>query len=97
MVIAEFTNTFFLISNFIFWLTLDLLSKFTFLRFKVAKELLGNFQNFKQFLAIFLLLPVSAANVRETVVEKFSYSELKIEKLKLFTQSSTKIICSSVF
>ena len=97
MVIVEFTYTFFLISNFIFWFTLELLSKFTFSRLKVAKELLGNFQNFKQFLAIFLLLPVSAANVRETVVEKFSYTELKIEKVKLFTQSSTKIICSSVF
>ena len=28
---------------------------------------------------------------------KFSYSELKTEKLKVFTQSSTKIVCSSVF
>ena len=28
---------------------------------------------------------------------KFIYSELKIEKLKFFTQSSTKIVCSSVF
>ena len=33
----------------------------------------------------------------KTVVEKFSYSELKIEKVKFFTQSSTKTFCSSVF
>ena len=31
------------------------------------------------------------------VVEKFSYSELKIEKVKFFTQSSTKVFWSSVF
>ena len=31
------------------------------------------------------------------MVEKFSFSELKIEKVKFFTQSSTKIFCNSVF
>ena len=31
------------------------------------------------------------------VVEKFSSGELKIEEVKLFTQSSTKIVFSSVF
>ena len=33
----------------------------------------------------------------KTVVEKFSFSELKTEKVKSFTQSSTRIVCSSVF
>ena len=33
----------------------------------------------------------------KTVVEKFSFSELKTEKVKFFAQSSTKIVCSSVF
>ena len=35
--------------------------------------------------------------VQKTVVQKFSFSELKIEKVILFTQSSTKIFCISVF
>ena len=43
-------------------LTLGLFSKFTFSRLKVALELLSNFHNFYQFLAISLLLPVSALN-----------------------------------
>ena len=33
----------------------------------------------------------------KTVVEKLSFSELKIEKVKLFTQSLTKLYCISVF
>ena len=33
----------------------------------------------------------------KTVVEKFSFSELKIEKVKLFTQSLTKFYCISIF
>ena len=33
----------------------------------------------------------------KVVVDKFSFSELKIEKVKFFTQSPTKIFCSSVF
>ena len=43
------------------------------------------------------MLPVSAQDtivhnyvVAKSVVEKFSHSELKIEKIKFFTQSSTK-------
>ena len=32
----------------------------------------------------------------KTVVEKFSFNELKIEKVKLFTQNSTKFFCISV-
>ena len=30
-------------------------------------------------------------------VEKFSFNEPKIEKIKFFTQSSTKIFCINVF
>ena len=33
----------------------------------------------------------------KTVVEKFNYSELKIEKLKFLTQIWAKLFCSSVF
>ena len=33
----------------------------------------------------------------KTVVEKFSFSELKIEKVKFFTQSLTKIFYTRVF
>ena len=33
----------------------------------------------------------------KTVVEKFNYSELKIEKSKFFTQISAKPFCSSIF
>ena len=33
----------------------------------------------------------------KTVGEKFSFSELKIEKVKLFTQSPTKLFYISVF
>ena len=33
----------------------------------------------------------------KTVVKKFSFSELKIEKVKLFTQCSAKKFCISVF
>ena len=33
----------------------------------------------------------------KTVVEKFSFSEMKTEKVKFFTQSSTKTVCSRVF
>ena len=51
------------------------------------------------------MLPVSALNtivhncvqLPKTVVEKFSFSELKIEKVKFFTLSPTEIFCSSVF
>ena len=46
----------------------------------------------------FLLLPVSALNtilvnevVPKTVVEKFSFSELEIEKVKFFFQGPTKM------
>ena len=31
------------------------------------------------------------------VVEKFSFNELKIEKVKLFNESPTKIFCINVF
>ena len=49
------------------------------------------------------MLPVSTLNtthnkaMSKTVVEKFSFSKLKTEKVNIFTQSLTKIICSSVF
>ena len=33
----------------------------------------------------------------KTIVEKFNFSELKIEKVKLFTQSPRKKFCISVF
>ena len=33
----------------------------------------------------------------KTVVEKFSFSKLKIEKIFFFTQSPTKIFCIRVF
>ena len=35
--------------------------------------------------------------VPKTVAEKLIFSELKIEKVKLFSQSSTKNFCISVF
>ena len=50
------------------------------------------------------MLPVSALNtivqnqvVSKTVAKKFSFSELKIGKVKFFTQSPTKNFCFSVF
>ena len=50
------------------------------------------------------MFPVSALNtivhnqvVPKKVVEKFSFSELKIEKVKFFTLSPTKTFCTSVF
>ena len=53
---------------------------------------------------IFLLLPVSALNifvhrkvVPKTIVEKFSFSELKIQKVILFTQSLTKFCDINIF
>ena len=49
------------------------------------------------------MLPVSALNiivhnevVPKNVLEKFSFSELKIEKVKFFTQSPTKVFCINV-
>ena len=49
-------------------------------------------------LTIFLLLPVSALNtivydlvLPKTVMEKFSFKKLKIEKVIFFTQSPTSI------
>ena len=55
-------------------------------------------------LTIFLFLPVSALNtivhnevVLITVVEKFSFSEPKIEKVNLFNQSPTKIFLNCAF
>ena len=36
-------------------------------------------------------------NCVKTVVEKFSFSELKIEKVNLFTHSPTKLFCIIVF
>ena len=52
----------------------------------------------------FLFLPVSALNTivhnsvgLKVVVEKFNFSELKIEKVKFFTQSLTRIFCTSDF
>ena len=33
----------------------------------------------------------------KTVEKRFSFSELKIEKVKFFTHSSIKIFCMSVF
>ena len=68
------------------------------------KSCIGVAQQFPTFLIIFLLLPVSTLNsilgnyvVSKTVVEKFTFSELKTEKVIFFTQSSTKVVCSSVF
>ena len=46
------------------------------------------------------MLPVSALNTtahNKKVVEKFKFSELKIEKVKFFTQAPTKVFCISVF
>ena len=55
-------------------------------------------------LTIFPLLPVSALNtilhnqvVPKKVVEKFNFSELKIKKVKFFTQSPTKKFYISIF
>ena len=52
-------------------------------------------------LTIFLLLLLSTVNTIAhnygTVVEKFSFSELTIEKVKFFTQSPTNIFCISIF
>ena len=42
-------------------------------------------------------MPCSQLSCAKTVVEKFTFSELNIEKVKLFTQSSTIILCISVF
>ena len=33
----------------------------------------------------------------KTVVEKFTFNQLIIEKVNFFTQSSRKIFCSSIF
>ena len=68
---------------------------------KVPQEFHSNFKrHIKQLyvkLTIFLLLPVSALNIiytiklcQKTVVEKFSFSELKIEEVKIFTLGLTK-------
>ena len=35
--------------------------------------------------------------VPKIVIEKFSFSQVKIETVKLFTQSTTNIFCISVF
>ena len=83
-------------------LTLGLFSKFTFLRLKVAYELLSNFQRqlYVKLTIVASICPkyhVHNYVVPKTVVEKFSFSELKIEKVKFFTQSPTKIFCISVF
>ena len=50
------------------------------------------------------MLPVSALNTivhncieQKTIVDKFSFSELKVEKVKFFTQRPTKIFCISFF
>ena len=52
------------------------------------------------------MLPVSALNIMHTIklprakkiVEKFSFSKLKIEKVNFFTQSPiTKVFCINVF
>ena len=50
------------------------------------------------------MLPVSALILLLTiklylkkVVEKFSFNELKVEKVKYFTQVPTKIFCINVF
>ena len=50
------------------------------------------------------MLPASALNtiahnsvVRKTVFQKFSFSELKIEKVKFFTKSPSKIFCIRIF
>ena len=91
--------TFFLISNFIFGVNVRVAQEIYV--FKV-KSCLGVAQQFRKFSTIFLL-PVSTLNtthnkaVSKTVLEKFSFSKLKTEKVNIFTQSLTKIICSSVF
>ena len=50
------------------------------------------------------MLPVSVLNtivhnkvVPKKVVEKFTFNEIKIEKVKSFTQCPTKIFCINVF
>ena len=50
------------------------------------------------------MLPVSALNAivynqvgPKKVTEKFSFNELKIEKVKVFTRSPTKIFCINAF
>ena len=43
------------------------------------------------------MLNCSLKSSPSTAVDKFSFSELKIEKVEFFTQSPTKIFCISVF
>ena len=92
--------TFFLISNFIFGVNVRVAQEIYI--FKV-KSCLGVAQQIQKFSTICLMLPVSTLNsthnkaVSKTVVEKFSFSKLKTEKVNIFTQSLTKIFCSSVF
>ena len=45
------------------------------------------------------MLPVSALNtiVPEKVVQKISFNELKIKKVKFLAQSRTKIFCINIF
>ena len=80
---------------------LGLLSKFTLSRLKVAWELLSNFHNFQQFLAIALLLPVSAPNSNVhnfTLSQKQLWRNLATANLKFKKQTFLLTVsCSSVF
>ena len=46
---------------------------------------------------MFLMLPAPFTSCAKKVVGKFCFNELKIEKVKFFTQSPTKIVCINIF
>ena len=56
---------------------------------------INNFSNVTSICPKYLCTQLICA--KKKVVEKFSFNELKIEKVKFFTQSLTKIFCTNVF
>ena len=90
----------FFISNSIFGVNVRLLSKFMFSMSQVALELLSIFLFDRPGMDNFCIVTSISPKyycTRRIVLRKFSFNELKIEKVNFFTQSPTKIFCTRVF
>ena len=82
-----------------FWVKVRVAQQITFLRLKVAQEMLINFQRHKGYvkLTIFLLLPVFALISLYTSQLSQKHLWKNLASVNLFTQSSTKFYCVRVF
>ena len=62
-----------------------------------TKATICNINNFSIVTGIYKKYYCTQLSCTKTAMEKFSFTELKIEKIRCFTESPTKHFCISVF